>query len=339
MAIYELRDLLEPITETKKETLPQYVINTSNVLTGSILPVLEEKKVLGQFKKIARINDILFSEIRPGNGRWALVKEDITNCLISTKLLVLRTNHIIIPEYAFYILTNVLINDIVQIAESRSGTFPQITFSNISHLKINLPSLKQQQEIIDIIKPIEDMIDLIDSILKIQNQMFTLQETNSHIKDYITKINTGYAYKKEDKINNGNYKIYTIKNISGISKYENTNFIKNNVLKIGDVITGLSGTIGTASPIFTNGLVSNQRTLGLSTDYPVQIANAIELQKKELYNISTGAVQKNITAINVLDLKFKPFFNNSFDNNILLLKRKKTNLINIKEKTIKLLIK
>ncbi|MFV0288140.1 MAG: restriction endonuclease subunit S, partial [Mycoplasmatales bacterium] len=159
----------------------------------------------------------------------------------------------LLNKYFYYwTKSNSYVNQIKSIANSGS-TMPKLNPPIVGILKIDLPSLKQQQEIIDIIaqeealflkyssvvridtvdnckkdmknlidiiKPIEDMIDLIDSILKIQNQMFTLQETNSHIKDYITKINTGYAYKKEDKINNGNYKIYTIKNISGISKYE-----------------------------------------------------------------------------------------------------------------------
>ncbi len=208
MAIYRLGDILESISETKKAILPQEIINTGDVLKGEIRPIVERKKVLGQFKKTAKINNILFSEIRPGNGRWALVKEDINNCLISTKMLVLRSRDIIIPEYAFYILTSVVIEDIVKIAESRSGTFPQITFSNISHLEVDIPSLEEQNKIIDIIKPYEnffinysntvridqvekcknDIENLIDIIKPIEDSLYMLEKIEANVLNFIKHI-------------------------------------------------------------------------------------------------------------------------------------------------------
>ena len=69
MSIIKLGKICNSISETKKSKIPQLVINTSDVLMNSISPKLEMNKVLGQFKKTAKLGDILFSEIRPGNGR------------------------------------------------------------------------------------------------------------------------------------------------------------------------------------------------------------------------------------------------------------------------------
>ena len=46
------------------------------------------------------------------------------------------------------------------IAESRSGTFPQITFDSVSSLSLNIPNKETQQKILDIITPLDDKIEL-----------------------------------------------------------------------------------------------------------------------------------------------------------------------------------
>ncbi|HHF2379058.1 TPA: restriction endonuclease subunit S, partial [Haemophilus influenzae] len=46
------------------------------------------------------------------------------------------------------------------IAESRSGTFPQITFDSVSSLSLNIPDKETQQKILDIITPLDDKIEL-----------------------------------------------------------------------------------------------------------------------------------------------------------------------------------
>ena len=50
------------------------------------------------------------------------------------------------------------------LAESRSGTFPQITFSELSTIDIELPSLENQDVIVNIINNIEDKIECLENI-------------------------------------------------------------------------------------------------------------------------------------------------------------------------------
>lgn len=46
------------------------------------------------------------------------------------------------------------------LAESRSGTFPQITFSEVANLEIKLPPLEQQRLILGILKSLDDKIEV-----------------------------------------------------------------------------------------------------------------------------------------------------------------------------------
>lgn len=130
-------------------------LNTSDVLNGKILhcnySIRED--LPGQAKKSIKNDDILYSEIRPQNCRFAYVSvQNPNDYIVSTKLMVIRRcNELIIPKYLYLYLTSPkIINHLQELAESRSGTFPQITFDEIKSLEINLPSIEEQQHIIDI---------------------------------------------------------------------------------------------------------------------------------------------------------------------------------------------
>lgn len=122
----------------------------------------------GQFKKKFRTKDILYSEIRPANKRFAFVDiEDTQNYIASTKLMVIRANaEIIIPEYLFIFLQMpTIIAELQMLAETRSGTFPQITFSSeISPLSISLPDKGTQNRIVEIFRSLDDKIELNNKI-------------------------------------------------------------------------------------------------------------------------------------------------------------------------------
>lgn len=159
-------DLCDTISDTYKRKDEKVVlINTSDVLEGKILnhnPV-QNKNLKGQFKKTFRKNDILYSEIRPANKRFAYVDfENTTNYIASTKLMVLRHNDKVLPEYLFAILkSNCVLDELQYLAETRSGTFPQITFSSeLAPLKVLLPDKRTQKQIISILLSVEQKIKI-----------------------------------------------------------------------------------------------------------------------------------------------------------------------------------
>ena len=139
------------------------LINTSDVLEGKVLnhARVPNKELKGQFKKTFKKNDILYSEIRPQNKRFAFVDFDPVDYIASTKLMVLRADtKKLLPMYLFFYLKSApVIAELQMLAETRSGTFPQITFTELSKLTIPVPSITEQEAIVATIKCIEDKID------------------------------------------------------------------------------------------------------------------------------------------------------------------------------------
>lgn len=164
---YSLGDLVKSISETYKFNSEEIIfLNTSDIYEGK---VLNHNKFIvselpGQAKKRIQKDDILFSEIRPNNRRYAYIDFDSHEYVVSTKLMVLRSEPEIYPKFLFYYLTNKYTLAILQnIAENRSGTFPQITFDNVAELDILLPDLGEQKEIAKFIENLDKKIYLLRS--------------------------------------------------------------------------------------------------------------------------------------------------------------------------------
>jgi type I restriction enzyme, S subunit len=143
--VYSMSDLLETVSKTYplKNVEEVIFLNTGDIQDGKFLHKnISDPKILpGQAKKSISINDILYSEIRPANKRFAYVHFDTSKYVVSTKLMVLRSKVEINSLFQYFILTqNEQIEYLQRLAESRSGTFPQITFSEVSTIKIALPS-------------------------------------------------------------------------------------------------------------------------------------------------------------------------------------------------------
>ncbi|MEC0235679.1 restriction endonuclease subunit S [Paenibacillus kribbensis] len=131
--VERLENLIESASEKhdfKKENL--IFFNTSDILDGEFLhnnysPV---DKMPGQAKKQIKRDDILYSEIRPENKRFALVRVDAEDYVVSTKLMVLRRIQNKLSSFRIYnfLTQEFFISELQQSADGRSGTFPQITF-------------------------------------------------------------------------------------------------------------------------------------------------------------------------------------------------------------------
>ncbi|WP_342252084.1 restriction endonuclease subunit S [Spiroplasma endosymbiont of Amphibalanus improvisus] len=216
-------------------------------------------------------------------------------------------HNILLPKYASYLFRSNSFRHEVQKYATGYTRF-NISQQDLQKVIIQIPDLNTQQSIIDIIEPIEKIISILEKIISKINkkeiliQNFNSDSTNNKIKNIITKYSNGYAYKKTDIIDAGKYKIFKIRNILDKQQFELTNLEKNNLAQPGDVITGLSGTIGSADIITDNNWVNNQRTLLLRTDYSLQVKSAIEYYKNILLTNATGAAQKNITHNDIMDL-------------------------------------
>lgn len=163
--ITQIGELASSISDTHKLGKEQLVfLNTSDILHGNFLhrTYSAVKDWPGQAKKSIRKDDILFSEIRPANGRWAYVEEDADDFVVSTKLMVIRAKQDrLFPKFLYQFLTSSEITKWLQhLAESRSGTFPQITFDQVATLELPLPPLAEQKAIAAVLGTLDDKIDL-----------------------------------------------------------------------------------------------------------------------------------------------------------------------------------
>lgn len=139
-------------------------INTGDVLEGKFLHSNKTMKqgLPGQAKKSIKNGDILLSEIRPANKRYAKVNFDAENYVVSTKFMVIEGNDKIDLNYLYILLTSdKTLQEFQIIAESRSGTFPQITFDAISRFELPLPSLPEQSAIASVLSSFDDKIELL----------------------------------------------------------------------------------------------------------------------------------------------------------------------------------
>ena len=159
-------DLCDSVSITYRGNAKKVVlINTSDVFDGKILnhDFVANEGLKGQFKKTFAENDILYSEIRPANRRFAFVDFCGTkNYIASTKLMVIRPRtDKVRPRFLYAILTaQTVIDELQHLAETRSGTFPQITFNGeVAPIPVRLPSFEAQDAIVSIIDSIDGKID------------------------------------------------------------------------------------------------------------------------------------------------------------------------------------
>lgn len=134
-----LGDLCKSVSVTHKFGVEKLVfLNTGDVEEGRFLHsnYMAVSDMPGQAKKTIALGDILYSEIRPINKHYAYVTFPSEDYVVSTKLMVIRAFGIESRRLYHYLTTEDVITKLQMEAESRSGTFPQIRFDNISKLPI-----------------------------------------------------------------------------------------------------------------------------------------------------------------------------------------------------------
>lgn len=171
-----LGDIVESISVKHKfDTDKIILINTSDVLDGKVLnhTYVDNRNIKGQFKKSFQKGDILYSEIRPQNRRFAYIDFDSKDYVASTKLMVLRkSSEKVETDFLFQILkSDDVINMLQTLAETRSGTFPQITYSELANIKVLLPSLVEQKNIAHILSTLDEKIEVNNQINKKLEEM------------------------------------------------------------------------------------------------------------------------------------------------------------------------
>ena len=137
ISIKELADNILDYSQNKHEYV--YLLNSSDVTEGQFtsLPLTHNSNLKGQFKKRFQEGDILYSEIRPRNRHYAYCFFNAEKFIASTRLMVLRAKSEKLSSsillYQYLLLDNVF-EEFTLKTESRSGTFPQGNYQDLSSI-------------------------------------------------------------------------------------------------------------------------------------------------------------------------------------------------------------
>lgn len=149
--IAELGDYIESYSKSHAFDKGSLIfLNTSDILAGNFLcnTYMPVSEMPGQAKKQIEQGDILFSEIRPANKRYALVTFPANDYVVSTKLMVLRTTQSELSNLRIYhyLTMEKTLDELHREADGKSGTFPQITFEeNLRHRKFVVADEKTEK--------------------------------------------------------------------------------------------------------------------------------------------------------------------------------------------------
>lgn len=111
-------------------------------------------------------NDVIFGTTRPMLKRYCLIPEKYNNQICSTGFCILRANaNIVLPKWIFYLISTE--NYYIYVEKYQKGaSYPAITDKEIKSYRIPIPSLEEQQRIVDILDSFDtSCADIIAGIL------------------------------------------------------------------------------------------------------------------------------------------------------------------------------
>ena len=116
--------------------------------------ILELQKLTSDFpsraKRIVKKGDILYSSVRPNLKGYVYISDDIQNGIASTGFADIRVKepNTILSKYLYYIMTSDYISDDL-ISKAKGAQYPAVSFDDFETIKIPLPSIERQKEIVD----------------------------------------------------------------------------------------------------------------------------------------------------------------------------------------------
>ena len=327
---YKLGELIQSISETYKFKPREKVVflNTSDILDGKFLTdnLSEASTLPGQAKKKIQKGDILYSEIRPANKRFALVDFDCDNYVVSTKLMVLRCNDNVDNRFIYNYLTSKEVLEYLQmVAEDRSGTFPQITFDIIANMDIELPTIDEQRRIASILTSLDDKIDLLrrenatlEAMAETLFRQWFVEEAKEEweegkLGDYVDVVdNRGKTPPYVNHVTE--YPIIEVNALTGNERHVNYDAVRKYVtkevkdswfrgyLQKNDILVSTVGSIGELAMCLEEKGVIAQNVIALhaSKISPFYLYQYLLLNKDDLKGLDIGSVQPSIKVPHLL---------------------------------------
>jgi len=133
-------------------------------IEGSTGKIRNPQRILGRdapsrARRVVHEYDVIMSTVRPYLKAFAMVPKDYDNQICSTGFAVLSCKDTVLP----YFLLNVLFSDTVTIQCNKlmmGGQYPALNQSQVSKIKIPLPTLPEQQRIAEVFSVIDQKLEL-----------------------------------------------------------------------------------------------------------------------------------------------------------------------------------
>jgi len=122
-------------------------------------------------KRIVKKGDILYSSVRPNLKGYVYISDEIQNCIASTGFADIRVKeqNTILSKYLYYIMTCDYISDYL-ISKSKGAQYPAVSFDDFETIKIPIPSLERQKEIVEYCEYNDALIKQLEKEIEINKQ-------------------------------------------------------------------------------------------------------------------------------------------------------------------------
>lgn len=285
-------------------------------------------------------NDILLNITGDSVARTCIVPNTILPARVNQHVAIIRAkSELLNQKYLNYYLASPAMQAyMLSLAVGKGASRNAITKLMIENFEVPCPSLEVQCRIAEILSRYDSLIE------NYQKQIKLLEESaqrlykewfvdlrfpgyeNTKIVDRVPEgwekkeinefisILSGYAFKSSSFVEDGDYKIVTIKNVQdGFFDGKNLSHIreipnkmpKHCFLTTGDLLLSLTGNIGRVCMVIGNNYLLNQRVAKIESVFP---AFAYCLFRSEnmftsINNLANGAAQQNVSPIKIGTLK------------------------------------
>ncbi|KAI3349488.1 restriction endonuclease subunit S [Clostridium botulinum] len=179
---YILKDLLKPMTTRKPNVSEEYFryididsIDNKNQIVGEP-KIVETVKAPSRASKEVIKGDILFSTVRPYLKNIAYITEDLEDCIASTGFYICRCKEILDSRFLYMMLcSDKVLNYYTSLMKGDNS--PSIRKGEFEGLKINLPSVEEQKEIVRILDKLLEDESKIEELTALENQIELIKKS------------------------------------------------------------------------------------------------------------------------------------------------------------------
>lgn len=322
------------------------IINKVECLDNSLNPFPHRAK-----RKVKN-NTIIYSTVRPNLEHFGFLAMPEDNLIVSTGFITLNViDEKIDPKFLYYLITQEYITEYLHgIAVNNVSSYPSINPEDLTNLKFKIPvDIKDQKKISLFLSLLDSQIDTntkanfeLENMAKLIYDYWFIQfnfpnnnrpyKMNNGKMTFNNKLNrkipnewkvgllsekikimSGFPFSSKDYVENGKYKIITIKNVQEsflkTNKVDTINSLPRKMsncikLNIGDVLISLTGNVGRLCFVDEENLLLNQRVGKLICEdnflfYGYLFFNRPENQTR-LKNIAIGSDQANLSPVEMV---------------------------------------